>query len=416
MPISGSPKEIVHEEMHRFKHGQLHSGSSRGPKVKSRAQAIAIALSEARKSRQRADGGASPQYAGNTDFVDDLVTKVIGSTRSGRALHNAMTDPLLNIKPKSQAQLNAQQQYDMNRAQFIADDVRGEYRDAGGAAGRSTAVQDIINALQQGSAAYGGPSNTQNPMGNATPSAPAPANAPNPNSQMPAPTTGLATGSTTPAATTTAGPQSPVTNTGLGSVVGGPQMILQPAMAGLSANGTLQRQGFAFGGTPTPPWFVRNEQRQMMHTGPILSAVPGRTDRHNMSVPSNSYVFPADFVSHMGENNSLAGMKVLNRMGFNSGPYGTPLPHVGHGMGLPRPPKPMGVSDAGGARGKDKIIGQPTDVVTAGGEYVASPDSIMRVLGTNNIGHAHSVLDKWVMHVRKQHIKKLKGLPPPIKS
>lgn len=25
MPVSGSPKEIVHEELHRFKHGQLHS-------------------------------------------------------------------------------------------------------------------------------------------------------------------------------------------------------------------------------------------------------------------------------------------------------------------------------------------------------------------------------------------------------
>ena len=36
--------------MHEFKHGELHSGSKQGPKVRNRDQAIAIALSEARKA------------------------------------------------------------------------------------------------------------------------------------------------------------------------------------------------------------------------------------------------------------------------------------------------------------------------------------------------------------------------------
>lgn len=36
--------------MHEFKEGKLHSGSKTGPKVKSRKQAIAIGLSEARKA------------------------------------------------------------------------------------------------------------------------------------------------------------------------------------------------------------------------------------------------------------------------------------------------------------------------------------------------------------------------------
>jgi len=35
--------------MNEYKHGELHSGSKTGPKVKSRAQAIAIGLSEERK-------------------------------------------------------------------------------------------------------------------------------------------------------------------------------------------------------------------------------------------------------------------------------------------------------------------------------------------------------------------------------
>lgn len=38
------------EVMHKFKHGELHSGSKSGPKVGSRKQAIAIMLSEKRKA------------------------------------------------------------------------------------------------------------------------------------------------------------------------------------------------------------------------------------------------------------------------------------------------------------------------------------------------------------------------------
>jgi hypothetical protein len=45
------PFTSVGAEMHRFKAGGLHSGSKHGPKVTSRKQAIAIALSEARKAK-----------------------------------------------------------------------------------------------------------------------------------------------------------------------------------------------------------------------------------------------------------------------------------------------------------------------------------------------------------------------------
>jgi hypothetical protein len=40
----------VEKVMHEFKHRQLHSGSKKGRVVKSRKQAVAIALSEARRS------------------------------------------------------------------------------------------------------------------------------------------------------------------------------------------------------------------------------------------------------------------------------------------------------------------------------------------------------------------------------
>jgi hypothetical protein len=44
-------KETVERVMHEFKHGELKSGNS-GQKVKSRKQAVAIALSEAGESNQ----------------------------------------------------------------------------------------------------------------------------------------------------------------------------------------------------------------------------------------------------------------------------------------------------------------------------------------------------------------------------
>lgn len=48
----------VKKVMHEFKEGDLHSGSKHGPRVKSRRQAIAIAMSEAGKSTKSAKGAA----------------------------------------------------------------------------------------------------------------------------------------------------------------------------------------------------------------------------------------------------------------------------------------------------------------------------------------------------------------------
>ena len=43
----------VQKVMHEYKAGTLHSGSKTGPQVKSREQAVAIALSEARKAGEK---------------------------------------------------------------------------------------------------------------------------------------------------------------------------------------------------------------------------------------------------------------------------------------------------------------------------------------------------------------------------
>ncbi len=52
MPVKGQPpKKVMQTEMHKFKAGELHSGSKKGPIVTNRKQAIAIGISEAKKAK-----------------------------------------------------------------------------------------------------------------------------------------------------------------------------------------------------------------------------------------------------------------------------------------------------------------------------------------------------------------------------
>jgi lactam utilization protein B len=46
-------KNKVEKVMHEYKEGALHAGSKKGPKVKNPKQAIAIALSEARRRKKK---------------------------------------------------------------------------------------------------------------------------------------------------------------------------------------------------------------------------------------------------------------------------------------------------------------------------------------------------------------------------
>ncbi len=50
VPSGPKAKGKIAKVMTEFRTGVLHSGSKKGPKVRSRQQAIAIALSEARKA------------------------------------------------------------------------------------------------------------------------------------------------------------------------------------------------------------------------------------------------------------------------------------------------------------------------------------------------------------------------------
>lgn len=55
MILSMRPSDKVKKVMHEYKGGDLHSGSKGGPVVKSRKQALAIAMSESGLSRRVKD-------------------------------------------------------------------------------------------------------------------------------------------------------------------------------------------------------------------------------------------------------------------------------------------------------------------------------------------------------------------------
>jgi len=139
--------------------------------------------------------------------------------------------------------------------------------------------------------------------------------------------------------------------------------------------------------------------------GMIRSAVPGRTDKLNLNVPSGSYIIPADIPSALGQGNSTAGGAILDKM-FNKGPYGMGLPRARAGSRVGK----RKTSLSGFAKGGE--VGHPTPIMAAGGEYTIHPDTVAD-LGNGDIELGHSILDSFVKQVRAKHISTLKGLKPP---
>jgi hypothetical protein len=141
-----------------------------------------------------------------------------------------------------------------------------------------------------------------------------------------------------------------------------------------------------------------------VHSGPIHSAVAGRTDHLPMHVASGSYVIPADIISAMGEGNTMAGFKHMRTIfsgvpysgqqepyGVEGGPYGEPLPGKAEG----------GVATV--------------PIVAAGGEYVVTPEEVIQA-GGGDLSTGHRVLDEFVKRMRAETVNTLKKLPGPKKD
>jgi len=168
---------------------------------------------------------------------------------------------------------------------------------------------------------------------------------------------------------------------------------------------------------------MRGSMYGLRHEGMIHSSVPGRTDRLPMSVKSGSYVLPADIPSALGQGNSMAGGKILQKM-FSSGPYGMAPMSGGRGSGQPRMSwmRPPSMPSTGMGRGKTPFASGGTHrtapghvpIIAAGGEFIINPE-VVRDVGHGDISAGHKVLDKFVMNVRKKYHQTLKNLPPPKK-
>ncbi len=120
------------------------------------------------------------------------------------------------------------------------------------------------------------------------------------------------------------------------------------------------------------------------HEGAIVSHVAGRTDHIPLDVPGESFVIPADVVSSLGEGNTLAGMKVLERMFA----------------------KPQGVPQ--------RAKGGAVPIVAAGGEYVVPPE-VVTSLGGGDTKRGMQIMRHFVLNARKEAIKTLSQLPGPVR-
>lgn len=155
-------------------------------------------------------------------------------------------------------------------------------------------------------------------------------------------------------------------------------------------------------------FFEHSAYRNLAHEGMIHSPIAGRTDKIPMKVRVGSYVFPADVVSGIGQGNSLAGANALYKM-FQMGPYGFPskpiaTPHVNFG-------RRGRFAEGGETAGEDGT----TDIIAAGGEFVATPEAVAK-LGGGNLKHGHDIADHLVLHIRKKTIDEMKKLKGPKRS
>lgn len=133
-----------------------------------------------------------------------------------------------------------------------------------------------------------------------------------------------------------------------------------------------------------------------LHSGFIVSDVPGRTDRLPHTVPADSFVIPADVVSIAGSGNSVSGAKMWGDiLGMDIAPKAT----------APQATGPGGAMATGGHAPKSEVI-------LAGGEIVVPPEKV-RQIGGGSISKGQALLREAVKRFRTHEIGRLKKAPAP---
>lgn len=152
-----------------------------------------------------------------------------------------------------------------------------------------------------------------------------------------------------------------------------------------------RRSRLAVGGIPDGSlgnWWNRQSDDPVIPHGLVPGNSSGRADLHDVSVPSGSYILPADIVSALGEGNTAAGSAYLDR-------------YFAQVAG--------GAKFAAGGRAGSPLV----PVKLSGGEYVVNPQAAAAA-GQGSLRHGHDTLDAFVKHVRSKHVSTLKKLPGPV--
>jgi len=133
---------------------------------------------------------------------------------------------------------------------------------------------------------------------------------------------------------------------------------------------------------------IRRAKGGKVHVGAIMGSTDGRADKVPMEVPDGAYVLTSDHVSSMGEGNTLAGFKKLDKM----------FPASAKSHAAPKDPV-------------KRARGGAVPIYAADGEYVIHPEDITGRWG--DLGEGHRYLDAWQTSSRKEHVNTLRNLAPP---
>lgn len=387
MPLkSGSSQSVVSENIRELHTGKTYAhtagkfGNDRANK-----QAIAIALSEARKSRAVGGGIANYDTGGGIDPVNAVITALTAGSQNGGGGGIGSSNAAAPSSPASTASTSPTNIVAQNAAPASSTPAPA-----------ATPIAPTTAGIAQAA-----PAVPPTPAAITAPVAPTSTVASQPTYQN---------GIALPAATST-----------LSTLNSNAQLLAEGGVANRAGGGGFNMfQGPAL----TAPWQERQEARGL-HVGPVLSNVPGRTDSHQVKVPAGAYVVPASSISAFGHGNTLAGMSIASKM-FGMPYGGGPSMKIGGGhSNMPKPPRISsgpgianlstgGTYSEGGSRGEGYAPDDLVPVDIAGGEHVIEPAEIIRRWGSLKNGHA--VLDQFIMDERKKDIKTLRDLPPPAKE